>query len=117
MHNLFITTILILFLFSNSSATLGGGVPRSGGWNPIPDVTNPTVVDIGKFAINEHNKQDRASLKFGKIVKGEQQVVAGMNYNLTISAVEGSADKSYVALVYDKPWEKIRQLVSFKGPV
>ncbi|KAI3802688.1 hypothetical protein L1987_30829 [Smallanthus sonchifolius] len=111
MHKLFIS-ILIISLFYKPSAALSGGA-----WKPIPDVTHPMVVAIGKFAVTEHNKVDHASLKFTKVVKGETQVVAGMNYNLTITAVDGSVEKNYVALVWDKPWEKFRQLVSFKGPV
>ncbi|KAI3773372.1 hypothetical protein L1987_47899 [Smallanthus sonchifolius] len=115
MHRLSVT-ILALFVFISSSAALGGGA-FTGGWKPIPDVTNPTVVDIGKFAVDEHNKEAHASLKFAKVVKGESQVVAGMNYNLTLMAADGGAEKKYVALVWDKPWEKFRQLMSFKGPV
>ncbi|KAI7756892.1 hypothetical protein M8C21_030306 [Ambrosia artemisiifolia] len=114
MQNLFIT-FLIIFFFTKPSFALGEGTP-TGGWKPIPNVTDPTVVDIGKFAIDEHNKEAHKSLKFVKVVKGESQVVAGMNYNLTITAADGP-EKNYVALVWDKPWEKFRQLVSFKGPV
>ncbi|KAK9069758.1 hypothetical protein SSX86_010152 [Deinandra increscens subsp. villosa] len=115
-NNLFTTIILILFLFSKPSAAFGGGA-ITGGWKRIHNMTDPTVVKIGKFAIHEHNKRDHASLKFRKVVKGESQVVAGMNYNLTIRAAERGADKCYVALVWDKPWKKFRRLVSFKGPV
>ncbi|KAM0066058.1 putative Cystatin domain-containing protein [Helianthus debilis subsp. tardiflorus] len=117
MHNLFIITFLILFFFySKPSAALGEGT-LAGGWKPIPDVTDATVVDIGQFAVDEHNKEEHVSLKFVKVVKGESQVVAGMNYNLTVTAADGGVESSYVAFVWDKPWQKFRQLVSFKGPV
>ncbi|KAM0066050.1 putative Cystatin domain-containing protein [Helianthus debilis subsp. tardiflorus] len=112
MHNLFILTFLIMFLSCTKHSSA-----LHGGWKPIPDVTDPTVVSIGKFAIDEHDKESHASLKFEKVIKGDQQLVAGMNYNLTITAADGGADKNYVALVWDKPWEKFRKLVSFKGPV
>ncbi|XP_076920635.1 cysteine proteinase inhibitor 5-like [Bidens hawaiensis] len=110
MPNLLITVLIVLFICKPFVA-LGGG------WKPIPDVTDPKVVDIGKFAVDEHNKEDNASLKFIKVVKGETQVVAGMNYNLTIIAADGSVENNYVALVWDIPWAKFRKLVSFKGPV
>ncbi|KAL8252359.1 hypothetical protein R6Q59_036052 [Mikania micrantha] len=115
MHNLFTTIIIIIFLCKSSVAL--GGRTVSGGWSPISDVTDPKVVDIAKFAVDEHNKADHASLKFAKVVKGESQVVAGMNYNLTITAADGTADHDYVVFVWDKPWQKFRQLVSFKGPI
>ncbi|KAK1436842.1 hypothetical protein QVD17_02626 [Tagetes erecta] len=117
MHKLLFITLFIIF--SKPSAALGEG-SLAGGWKPI-DITDPTVIDIGKFAVNEHNKEDKASLKFVKVVRGESQVVAGMNYNLTITAADADADadavKSYVALVWDKPWMKFRKLLAFKGPI
>ncbi|KAM0066055.1 putative Cystatin domain-containing protein [Helianthus debilis subsp. tardiflorus] len=116
MHNLFITFLIMFFSCTKPSSALRGGV-LVGGWKPIPNITDPTVISIGKFAIHEHNKESHASLKFAKVIKGDQQVVAGMNYNLTITAADGGARKNYVALVWDKPWQKFRKLVSFEGPV
>ncbi|KAK9069755.1 hypothetical protein SSX86_010149 [Deinandra increscens subsp. villosa] len=88
--------------------------------HPITDVTDLKVVDIGKFAVNEHNKQQghAAALKFVKVVRGSKQLVAGMKYELTITAAaDGGADKTYVAVVWDRPWMKLRKLTSFEGPV
>ncbi|MFS7950511.1 putative Cystatin domain-containing protein [Helianthus anomalus] len=116
MHNLFITLLVIFFSSTKPSSALRGAV-LLGSWKPIPDITDPTVISIGKFAIHEHNKETYASLKFAKVIKGDQQVVAGMNYNLTITAADRGVRKNYVALVWDKPWLKFRKLVSFKGPV
>lgn len=118
MHH-FLTTFLIFFLICisfDSSAALGEGT-LTGGWSPIPDVTDPKIVEIGKFSVDEHNKEDNASLEFKKVVKGESQVVAGTKYNLTITAADGSVENNYVALVWDKPWQKFRKLLSFKGPI
>ncbi|KAK9069757.1 hypothetical protein SSX86_010151 [Deinandra increscens subsp. villosa] len=114
-NNLFTTTILILFLFSNPSVAFDGLV-IVGGWKPIHNVTDPTVVDIAKFAIHEHNKRNHASLKFGKVVQGERHVGTGIMYNLVIMVAEGSADKTYVATVWDQPSTKSRRLATFIGP-
>nr|XP_043611085.1 cysteine proteinase inhibitor 5-like [Erigeron canadensis] len=119
MHNLF-STILIIFLTCysfDSSFALGEGTDFTGGWKQIPNVTDPAIVDIGKFAVDEHNKEKKLSLVFGKVVMGESQVVAGMNYNLTITAMNAGVEYNYLALVWDKPWQKFRQLTSFNGPV
>ncbi|KAI3510489.1 hypothetical protein L1887_17529 [Cichorium endivia] len=118
MQNLFVITILIFFLpffFCNFSTVLGART-LAGGWNPI-NATDPTVIEIGKFAVDEHDKDAHVSLKFEKVVGGVSQVVAGMQYNITITAVNGVEENNYVALVWDKPWQKFRQLVSFDGPV
>ncbi|KAM0066054.1 putative Cystatin domain-containing protein [Helianthus debilis subsp. tardiflorus] len=113
-HFQFLITFLTIFFLCKPSAAVGGVL--SGGWKPIPDVTDLTVVSIGKCAVDESNKESLTSLNFRKMVKGDQQVVAGMNYNLTIMAAYGGDEKNYVALVWVKPWEKFMKLLSFIGP-
>ncbi|CAL9174784.1 unnamed protein product [Musa hybrid cultivar] len=86
-----------------------------GGWTPIKDVNDPHVQEIAQFAVSEHNKQANAALALGKVAKGETQVVSGTNYRLVLSASDGSgASAKYEAVVWEKPWEKFRQLTSFK---
>ncbi|KAL7616747.1 hypothetical protein Lser_V15G04175 [Lactuca serriola] len=112
-------TILVFFLpfiFFDGYVVLGGRI-LTGHWKPISNVTDATVVDIGKFAVDEHDLKDHTSLKFVKVVSGEIQVVAGMNYKLTIKTVNGGLENNYVAVVWVKPIQKSRQLVSFKGPI
>ncbi|KAK4398853.1 Cysteine proteinase inhibitor 5 [Sesamum angolense] len=48
--------------------------------------------------------------------EGESQVVSGTNFRLVIAAKDGSAaeSKQYQALVWDKPWQKFRKLLSFE---
>lgn len=116
MQNLFIT-ILIFFLpffFCNFSIVFGART-LAGVWKPI-NATDPTVIEIGKFAVDEHDKDAHVSLKFEKVVGGESQVVAGMQYKITIMADNGVEVNNYVALVWDKPRQKFRQLVYFDGP-
>ncbi|PWA37584.1 cystatin [Artemisia annua] len=94
-----------------------GGEVLTRGWKPIQNVNDPIVVDIGKFAVDEHNKEEHMSLKFEKVVKGETQVVAGTKYSLTIMAADNNVEHNYVVVVWDKPWQKFRLLSSFKGPI
>ncbi|KAL8461603.1 hypothetical protein ACS0TY_032109 [Phlomoides rotata] len=98
---------------------LGAAVGRSplvGGWRPIADPNAPEVVKIAKFAVDQHNKEAKTSLVFEKVVKGEQQVVAGVNYRLVISAAEGgaTAPKTYKAVVYSRSWDNYQKLLSFE---
>ncbi|KAL7616753.1 hypothetical protein Lser_V15G04173 [Lactuca serriola] len=122
MRHLFVT-ILIFFLpflynfsFALGARTLADGWSLAGSWTPI-NASDPMVIEIGKFAVDEHDKDDHMSLQFEKVVAGESQVVAGTQYNITITAVEGGVENNYVALVWDKPWQKFRELMSFVGPV
>ncbi|KAI5672899.1 hypothetical protein M9H77_13263 [Catharanthus roseus] len=91
-----------------------------GGWEPIKDPSKrQEVVDIGKFAIEEHNKKAKTELKFQDVIKGEFQVVEGFNYRLIISASSTSnldIAHKYQAIVWvNDPLSKDRTLVSFKN--
>ncbi|XP_011095952.1 cysteine proteinase inhibitor 5-like [Sesamum indicum] len=87
-----------------------------GGWQPIENPKDPEVVAIANFAVTEHNKEAKTTFAFESVVKGETQVVAGTNYRLDIAVKDGSAadSKQYRALVWDKPWQKFRKLLSFE---
>ncbi|XP_070001996.1 cysteine proteinase inhibitor 5 [Nicotiana tabacum] len=80
--------VVVASLFFHASAALGGG-GLPGGWSPISDTKDPQVVEIGKFAVNEYNKQAKTNLVFKRVKKGATQVVAGTNYRLVISANDG----------------------------
>ncbi|XP_073061707.1 cysteine proteinase inhibitor 5-like [Primulina eburnea] len=87
------------------------------GWQAISNLNDPNVVEIGKFAVKEHNKRVNALLSLMSIVKGETQIVNGMNYRLIISAtyaLAAKAESNYRMVVWDKPWKKERRLISFK---
>ncbi|TMW81301.1 hypothetical protein EJD97_010507 [Solanum chilense] len=84
----------------------------TGDWKPITNITKE-VIEIGKFAVDEHNKEAKTTLKFQKVIKGQNQVVAGMNYRLVIEAKDGDSTHNYLAQVWDKP-DKSKSLTSFK---
>ncbi|KAJ9184648.1 hypothetical protein P3X46_004352 [Hevea brasiliensis] len=98
---------LLLFAAIASAAVLGG-------WQPIKNLKDPHVVEIGQFAVEEYNKRSNAHLTLVKLVKGEQQVVSGMNYRLILAVKEGKASKKYEAVVWEKTWENFRNLTSFE---
>ncbi|XP_018454149.1 cysteine proteinase inhibitor 5-like [Raphanus sativus] len=88
---------------------------RVGGWNPIRDVKDPHVVKIGQFAVSQYNIQSQSGLKFMNVVRGEFQVVSGINYKLVVEANDGnnSADRTYEAVVFEQPSMKSMNLTSF----
>ncbi|KAF3628411.1 Cysteine proteinase inhibitor 5 [Capsicum annuum] len=85
-----------------------------GGWKPISDMKDPEVVEAGKFAVDEHNKEAKTVLEFQEVTKGESQVVRGINYRLTISATDGDSLHNYLAKVWIKPGGKSKSLTSFE---
>lgn len=115
MQKLFVPILIfsLSFLFCNSYIALGRLLV--GGWKPV-NPSDPLVIEIGKFAVDEYNKEVNMALKYENVVNGKSQVVAGVKYNLTIKAADGIFVKNYQAIVWDKPWKKSRQLISFIGP-
>jgi hypothetical protein len=107
----YLLTLLALPLLASA---VGGRGSLVGGWQPIKNVNDPHVKEIGAFAVTEYNKSSKAALKFVGVVKGETQVVAGTNYRLDVEAKDGAATKHYEAIVWEKPWENFRNLTSFK---
>ncbi|XP_073061774.1 cysteine proteinase inhibitor 5-like [Primulina eburnea] len=108
--SLLVVTFSILLASSSIKASFAG-------WQEISNMTDPKVVEIGKFAVKEHNKRVNALLSFVSIVKGETQIVNGINYRLIISAtdaVAANAESNYRVVVWDKSWKKERRLISFE---
>lgn len=110
-HTAFLLAILSVLALATC---LDVASTKVGNWRPIKNLKATAVIDIGKYAIDEHNKEAKTALKFEDIVSGENQVVAGMNYKLVIVALDGSASNQYEAVVYERSWEQYRNLTSFK---
>ncbi|CAJ2655900.1 unnamed protein product [Trifolium pratense] len=105
---------LVLFLLVLLvSMAMNQAIP--GGYTPIKNINDPYVIEIARFAVTEHNKGLRTKLHFMKVIRGESQVVAGINYRLKLSASYGSSSRvdPYVAEVLDRPQQHFRNLTSF----
>ncbi|KAJ9685264.1 hypothetical protein PVL29_017338 [Vitis rotundifolia] len=89
-------------------ATLGG-VRESQG------TQNSTQIDsLARFAVEEHNKKENALLEFARVVKAEEQVVAGTLHHLTLEVIDAGRKKLYEAKVWVKPWMNFKELQEFK---
>ncbi|KAK8575485.1 hypothetical protein V6N13_033276 [Hibiscus sabdariffa] len=106
---LLLSLILLPLIFSEA----GRNTNLTGGWTPMGNINDPHVTGIAEFAIDEYNKQSKASLKLVKVVKGETQVVSGTNYRLVLNADDGTAEKTYEAVVLEKAWQNFKSLTSF----
>ena len=72
----------------------------AGSYKPIKNIDEPQIQSLGEFAVNEHNKQAKTQLHFQKVISGEMQIVAGTNYNLRLTALEGTSSRTYGTLVF-----------------
>ncbi|CAL4940201.1 unnamed protein product [Urochloa decumbens] len=110
--------------FVPAGAALGGGGRRGplGGWRAIQNVSDPHIQELGGWALGQAQEKRLAGagpgLRFRRVVSGEQQVVAGMNYRLHVDAADPKGRAApYVAVVYEQLWTNTRELTSFdKAP-
>ncbi|KAK6794789.1 hypothetical protein RDI58_008242 [Solanum bulbocastanum] len=118
------TAILILFLLSafglseqgksggfcsEEMATLGG-VHDSHGSSQNSD----EIHSLAKFAVDEHNKKENAMIELARVVKAQEQTVAGKLHHLTLEVMDAGKKKLYEAKVWVKPWLNFKELQEFK---
>lgn len=90
-------------------ATKLGGIRDSQGFQ------NSLEIDaLARFAVDEHNNKQNALLEFGRVVKAQEQVVAGSMHHLTLEAIDGGEKKIYEAKVWVKSWLNFKELQEFK---
>nr|AFK40971.1 unknown [Lotus japonicus] len=99
--------VLLLISFTSTFAQFVGG------YSPIKDINAPHVRKIAQFAITEHNKHTGENLKLERVIKGDSQVVSGLNYRLTLAATDGSTSHNYLVIVYEQSWTHTIELTSF----
>ncbi|KAK9089826.1 hypothetical protein Scep_028908 [Stephania cephalantha] len=73
------------------------GVGNKLGGFKLVDPRDPHIVEIGRYAVDEYNKQAHKSLVFKSVIQAQVQIVNGRNYKVTIRVADGG---TYEALVY-----------------
>ncbi|MGA7828750.1 MAG: cystatin domain-containing protein [Geobacteraceae bacterium] len=106
-----ITLLCILFSSSFIVACIAQP-PRLGGYVKASR-TQQEVVDAADFAIRAMEKAmqeakggQSTTLKLVKILRAEEQVVAGMNYRLTLKVKVNGIEKRAEAVVWWQAWRK-----------
>ncbi|OAY65069.1 Cysteine proteinase inhibitor 10 [Ananas comosus] len=111
--------LLLAALLLLTAAVHAVDEPKVGGLTKIKHVgSNKEVQELGRFSVGEYNDRlrgrDANPLAFVKVVEAQQQVVEGMQYYLKIAvAAPDGSHKIYNAVVWDRPWLKSRQVMSF----
>ncbi|CAK9145933.1 unnamed protein product [Ilex paraguariensis] len=119
----FLSSAFAITAFQTDQKNLGfcgGGdqIPMAtlGGVRDSPAISeNSLEIDtLARFAVDEHNKKENALLEFVKVVKAQEQVVAGTLHHLTVEAIDAGKKKLYEAKVWVKPWLNFKELQEFK---
>ncbi|KAJ4868008.1 Cysteine proteinase inhibitor 5 [Raphanus sativus] len=83
-------------------------------WKPIKNVTLGYYLEIGRFAINEHNKHTMDILAFENNVQGKEQYDNGLRYALIIATRNSDhIAHNYEAVVFERHVNQERVLESF----
>ncbi|GMI93268.1 hypothetical protein HRI_002996100 [Hibiscus trionum] len=83
-------------------------------WTSIKNVTDPHVMQIAEFAVDENNVRSGENLELMAVVRGATQVVSGMNYRMVLKATDGTTAKLYMTFVFEKAWEGYKKLDYFE---
>ena len=87
-----------------TALTTAVAMAQVGGWSKA-EIDDPEVVAAAKFALGETQKTTDRKLTLTKIVSAKQQLVAGMNYAVTIQVTAGG----------DKPVRREAESVVYKN--
>nr|XP_008350152.1 cysteine proteinase inhibitor 1-like [Malus domestica] len=101
---LLILTALLYLLVAATAYGVGEGgeehhypskyQPLRGGYYPIENLNDPHLREIAEFAVSEYDKIHDQKLVFQKLVRGESQTIAGINYKLVIEVTDSSSVNS-----------------------
>lgn len=119
--------VLIAILISQINSLLTGG--RS-----IVDLNDETkfqqISDLALFGLATYNQKTKTenqllgkpivTLKLNKITKAQQQVVAGMNYYITVEVQDAGCSNQFCSTktceftIWYKPWENFKMVTDSK---
>lgn len=115
-----ISRIVVLLVASGALVGSALAAPPLLGGKETANVTNAWVVAAANFAVQAQQqtlRQDTSTpattLVLVKIVSAESQVVAGMNYFLTLEVTENGTPRTAVAVVWRR-LSGVHQLTSWK---
>ncbi|GFP91827.1 cysteine proteinase inhibitor 6 [Phtheirospermum japonicum] len=120
-----LTIWVALYSFQAAASSAATPAPAPGGrrtvigFQPIENLTDPSVVKIAKFAVAAHNKHPKATkLELVRIIGGRVRVTDGLTYRLLISTTEKGSNstkrETYLASVFQKLGGKVLKLISFR---
>nr|ABR18028.1 unknown [Picea sitchensis] len=91
----FVLCVIAIGVLGISSSRGAAAMGTLGGLRDVKDFQNSIeTLDLGRFAVDEHNKQQNGDITFRRVVAAQEQVVAGTMYHLTIEAEDGGIPSS-----------------------
>ena len=92
-------TVTVLLLVAPSVSIAAEEPPLAGGYAQA--VVNAEITDVAKAATRMQAEKEQKTLRLIKVIKAEQQVVAGLNYRLALEVQSGKGSvRQAIAVVY-----------------
>ncbi|KAL4560555.1 hypothetical protein LXL04_032708 [Taraxacum kok-saghyz] len=116
--SLIITAFLLFSTFDFGVCEAEKGMIRSQKIGGIRDIADNgiEIETLARFAVEQHNTKENSLLKFSRLIKAKEQVVAGMMYYLTLEATNADGKvKVYETKVWVKPWMNVKEVQEFKA--
>ncbi|KAK2634931.1 hypothetical protein Ddye_029723 [Dipteronia dyeriana] len=66
----------------------------------LSDSNCAEIDNLGRFAVEQHNKKENAVLEFARVVKAQEQLVAGTLHHLTIEVIDAVFGCLYGSIAY-----------------
>ncbi|KAI3824608.1 hypothetical protein L1987_06072 [Smallanthus sonchifolius] len=85
----------------------------TGGLKDSSSSNSAEIDSLARFAVEEHNKKENAMLKLARVVKVQEQVVAGTFHHLTLEIEDAGNKKIYKAKVWVMPRMDFKELQEF----
>lgn len=98
-NRLAIFGILVLGVFAFSSGVRAQEHPFVGGYGSI-SAKSAEAQSAAKFAVSVRARRTGKRIVLWKVLKAEQQVVAGMNYRVCMRVFENGKARTVTAVVY-----------------
>ncbi|MGC4002009.1 MAG: cystatin domain-containing protein [Pirellulales bacterium] len=105
-----LAALLVPALFGVFALTIEAAPAKPGGYSDV-DVKDAEVVKATEFAVKERNKTQKTILV--SIAAAQRQVVAGMNYKLTLKVKVDDKERTVEAVVWNK-LDNTAELTSWK---
>ncbi|XP_076922956.1 cysteine proteinase inhibitor 12-like [Bidens hawaiensis] len=113
-YNHQILQLLLLLVVASSSSLLLNSMADHTPAGSLQDSSSSNSDDLARFAVDEHNKKENKMLKLARVVKVQEQVVAGTLHHLTLEVDDHEGNKKiYQAKVWVKPWLNFKELQEF----
>ena len=96
---------------TESAATAVDSHSPVGGYNAIASDA-PEVIEAAQFAVQAINARSNSLIPYQlvKVVAAKSQVVAGMNYAMTLKLRRGQVLETHDVVVFSQPWTHTMQL-------